>query len=177
MALNAGDLKMYEYYRKSEDNSETWKDVPDLAEVHEAERLKDSANDSEYLKREKALKVRMKAKDKYMQENSEMLLRQNIKPKINVELQTQPSRAEDPSIDRPGIGLLGIGEKNDYDVYDTEFHGGKKKKTRKARKNKKSRKTKNAKKSKKSRKNKNKNQGKQENPNQARKVTFSYYSK
>jgi hypothetical protein len=149
MALNPGDLKMYENYYKSEDNSETWKDVPDLAEVHEAERLKDSANHSDYLKRDKALKVRMKAKDKYMQENSEMLLRQNIKPRINVELQTQPSRAEDPSIDRPGIGMLGKGEKNDYDVYDTEFHGGKKKKTRK---NKKSRKTKKAKKTKKTRK-------------------------
>jgi hypothetical protein len=172
MALNAGDLKMYEYYRKSEDNSGTWKDVPDLAEVHEAERLKDSANNSEYLKREKAVKVRMKAKDKYMQENSEMLLRQNIKPRINVELQTQPSRAEDPSIDRPGIGLLGKGEKNDYDVYDTEFHGGKKKKTRRNRKNKRAKRSRKTRKTKKTKK-----QRKQENLNQARKVTFSYYSK
>uniref|UniRef100_A0A6C0K1F4 Uncharacterized protein n=1 Tax=viral metagenome TaxID=1070528 RepID=A0A6C0K1F4_9ZZZZ len=162
MALNAGDLKMYEYYRKSEDNSGTWKDVPDLVEVHEAERLKDSVNHSEYLKREKSVKVRMKAKNKYMQKNSEMLLRQNIKPRINVKVQTQPSRAEDPSIDRPGIGLLGKGEKNDYDVYDTEFHGGKKKKTRRNRKNKRA---------KRSRKTKN------QNLSQARKATFSYYSK
>jgi len=154
MALNAGDLKMYENYYKSEDNSETWKDVPDLAEVHEAERLKDSANHSDYLKKDKAVKVRMKAKDKYMQENSEMLLRQNIKPRINVELQTQPSRAEDPSIDRPGIGLLGKGEKNDYDVYDTEFHGGKKKKTRKNKKSRKTKKQEKAKKTKKTKKSK-----------------------
>jgi len=162
---NYGDSKMYSNSRKSktgvappsqveedEDISLTWYDAPqDLTDIHETERLKDQSKQSEYLKREKVFEDRMKAKDKYMQENSERLLRLNMKPRLDVPRQPPSWMKVDTSY-KPGIGLLGKGEENDYDAYDTDFHGGKKKRTRKSRKTKRSRKTKKSKKSKKTRK-------------------------
>ena len=162
---NYGDSKMYSNSRKSktgvappsqveedEDISLTWYDAPqNLTDIHEGERLKDESNHSEYLKREKVFEDRMKAKDQYMQENSERLLRLNMKPRLDVPRQPPSWMKVDASY-KPGIGLLGKGEENGYDVYDTDFHGGKKKRTRKSRKTKRSRKTKKSKKSKKTRK-------------------------
>lgn len=146
MALNPGDLKMYYASRKykngtplpnideEEDTTLTWHDAPqDLADIHNDERLKDESKHSEYLKREKVFEDRMNAKDKYMQKNGEQLLRPSIKPSLNVPRQPQSWMNIDTSY-KPGIGLLGKGKENDYDVYDTDFHGGKKRKTIKNKK-------------------------------------------
>ena len=163
---NYGDSKMYNTSRKTinktpihkldeeEDTSLTWHDAPqDLAEIHEAERIKDERRHAEYLKREKAFETNMKLKDQYMKENSENLLRQNTHPRLDVPRQPQSWMNIDTSY-KPGIGLLGKGEEPGYDVYDTDFHGGKKRKTRKTRKTKHSKKTKKAKKTRKTRKSK-----------------------
>jgi hypothetical protein len=82
-----------------------------------------------------------------MKENSERLLRQNTHPRLDVPRQPQSWMNID-NTNKPGIGLLGKGEENDYDVYDTEFHGGKKG-TKRSRKTKQTRKTKRSKKAKK----------------------------
>lgn len=159
---NYGDSKIYNTSHNNtqddevEDLSLTWHDAAeDLEDLHKTERIKDIANHSEYLKREKAFKNKMKEKARYMEDNSEKLLRNNPGPGINIPLQSEPSRAQNPSIYRPGIGLLGKGEENDYDVYDTEFHGGKKKhirRSKKTKRSKRSRKTKKTKKNKTSKK-------------------------
>jgi hypothetical protein len=160
---NYGDSQMYNTSRKSknetplsqideDDDSLTWYDAPqDLSDIHEAERVKDISKHSEHLKREKAFENKMATKDKYMKANIERLLRQNVEPRFDVPLQPNSWMKIDTS-HKPGIGLLGKGEDNDYDVYDNDFHGGKKRKNKRSKKNKKTRKSKKTKKSKKAKK-------------------------
>jgi hypothetical protein len=161
---NHGDSKMYYTSRKTknkppihrldeeEDTSLTWHDTPqDLYDIHEAERIKDETRHANYLKREKVIENKMKLKDQYMKENIENLLRPYVEPKLNVPRQPQSWMNIDTSY-KPGIGLLGKGEETGYDVYDTDFHGGKKRKTRKTKSSKKTKKAKRTRKSKKPRK-------------------------
>ena len=102
MALNPGDLKMYSNSSKSkkeipltpieeeEDVSLTWHDAPlDLADIHEAERIKDIKRHNKYIKREKAFEADMKSKDQYMKENSERLMRPYVSPTLNVPRQPE----------------------------------------------------------------------------------------
>ena len=118
----------------NEEQSQTWRDVPGLDEIHEKERMKDAERHQIYLMKEKEMKKKQAEKQRYMTANIERLERQNPGPAIDVPPQSEPSRAQDPTINRPGIGLLGEGEKSDYDVYDTDFHGGKKKSRTKRKK-------------------------------------------
>jgi len=156
---NHGDSKMYYTSRKTknetpihrldeeEDTSLTWHDAPqDLSDIHEAERIKDETRHANYLKREKVIENKMKLKDQYMKENIENLSRPYAEPKLNVPRQPQSWMNIDTSY-KPGIGLLGKGEETGYDVYDTDFHGGKKRKSKKTRKSKKSKKTRKTRKS------------------------------
>lgn len=136
---------------EDEDTSLTWHDAPlDLADIHEAERIKDRERHYKYLKREKAFESDMKAKDQYMKENSERLMRPYINPRLYVPRQPETFMPIDTS-NKPGIGLLGKGEENDWDIYDNDFHGGKKKRSR--RKTKRSKRLRKTRKSKKTRKN------------------------
>lgn len=172
--VNYGDSKMHYTSHKSkgeinqppieDDDSLTWHDAfQSLGNIHEAERIKDKKRHAEYLKSEKVFEDRMKLKDEFMKANNEKFMQPNEK---SLTVPNQPKTWMD--IDnsyKPGIGLLGKGEENDYDVYDTDFHGGRKtknarktkntKKTKTARKTKNPRKTKKPKKTKTARKTKN----------------------
>lgn len=77
--------------------------------------------------KEKEMKKKQADKQRYMTAHVERLERPNPGPAIDVPPQSEPSRAQDPTINRPGIGLLGKGENIKWDVYDTGFYGGKKK--------------------------------------------------
>ena len=111
----------------NEEQSQTWRDVPGLDEIHEKERMKDAERHQIYLMKEKEMKKKQADKQRYMTAHVERLERPNPGPAIDVPPQSEPSRAQDPTINRPGIGLLGKGENIKWDVYDTGFYGGKKK--------------------------------------------------
>jgi hypothetical protein len=111
-----------------------------LSDIHESERIRDKEKHNKYLKNEKVFEDRMKLKHEFMKANSERFMLPNEQA-LSVPTQPQSWMDIDNSY-KPGIGLLGKGEKNDYDVYDTDFHGGKKGKTKKINKTKKTKKTK-----------------------------------
>ena len=119
---------------RNEEHTQTWRDVPGLDDIHKQERMKDAERHQIYLMKENEMKKKQAEKQRYMTAHVERLERQNPGPAIDVPPQSEPSRAQDPTINRPGIGLLGEGEKSDYDVYDTDFHGGKKKSRTKRKK-------------------------------------------
>jgi hypothetical protein len=125
---NYGESRAFTSPRSgNEEHTQTWRDVQGLDEIHQQERMKDEERHKIYLMKEKEMKKKQQEKQRYMNTHVERLERSNPGPAINVPPQYEPSRAQDPTLNRPGIGLLGEGEKSDYDVYDTHFHGGKNK--------------------------------------------------
>jgi hypothetical protein len=148
--VNYGDSRMHQYPIEKDDH-ESWHDAfQSLSDIHESERIRDKEKHNKYLKNEKVFEDRMKLKDEFMKANSERFMLPNEQA-LSVPNQPQSWMDIDNSY-KPGIGLLGKGEKNDYDVYDTDFHGGKKGNTKKTKKTKKTKNTKTMKKSKKSKK-------------------------
>uniref|UniRef100_A0A6C0HQ17 Uncharacterized protein n=1 Tax=viral metagenome TaxID=1070528 RepID=A0A6C0HQ17_9ZZZZ len=132
--VNYGDSRMHQYPIEKNDH-ESWHDAfQSLSDIHESERIRDKEKHNKYLKNEKVFEDRMKLKDEFMKANSERFMLPNEQA-LSVPTQPQSWMDIDNSY-KPGIGLLGKGEKNDYDVYDTDFHGGKKGKTKKTKKTK-----------------------------------------
>lgn len=131
---NYGESRAFSLPRGSnEEHTQTWRDVPGLDDIHKQERMKDAERHQIYLMKEKEMKKKQAEKQRYMTANIERLERPNPGPAIDVPPQYEPSRSQYPA-KRPGIGLLGEGEKSDWDVYDTDFHGGKKKSRTKRKK-------------------------------------------
>jgi len=127
---------MDESKNESKNEYDDWSDEEEtLRDIHETEIIKDRAKHAAFLKNEKEENDNTNANNNYFTLHAELANKEYPYPyPYHVAQLLQSPRAQAPSInEKPGIGLLGIGEENDYDVFDTDFHGGKTRRKNKSR--------------------------------------------
>jgi hypothetical protein len=94
---------------------------PSIKERQELAETSDKEDHQIFLKNEAEMKKRQKERDTYMKTFGESLLVGNKFPTAVVPKQIYPPIY---TVKKSGIGLLNKGVKSDYDIYDTDFHGG-----------------------------------------------------